>query len=187
MFSSSLVNLSSTWGHGGLQLCARSPRAPSSRLWNPTRCFWADSDAPLTYSRTVRPNLPCGFHRGSFWPAAYCGIKSWIQFSFFHLALCGSKEKSRQMWASCSKAHKEPQCCSPRPDPLFPMTPAPEGTIQTHPVFQNRSSLVLQPDNLLPLWLIFTSFPSPCLTPGRKEAEAKGFASWWVAVLCGAC
>lgn len=72
-------------------------------------------------------------------------------------------------------------------DPLCPATPAAEGTALTQTGFQNRSSLVLQPDDLLLLWLIFTSFLSPSLTPGRKEAEARGFASWWVAVLCGAC
>lgn len=66
------------------------------------------------------------------------------------------------------------------------MTPSPEPIIQTHPVFQNRSSLVLQLDNLLLAWLIHTPFLSPSLAPRRKETETRGFASRQVAVLCEA-
>lgn len=163
----------------------RTPRSPS---------YSSSCSGPLADPRACRPKRLCGFHGRLFEerpltppPSTYlrdpAAFRSAARFSYVHVTQRG--ELSGRGYGTRSPGRSTAKCCSC--DPLCPATPAAKGTALTQTGFQNRSSLVLQPDDLLLLWLIFTSFLSPSLTPGRKEAEARGFASWWVAVLCGAC
>lgn len=93
-------------------------------------------------------------------------------------ALCGRNKGKQMGWSTINESMKSHiKGSSSTPLSSLSYDPAPEPIIQTHPVFQNRSSLVLQLDNLLLAWLIHTPFLSPSLAPGRKETETRGFAS----------
>lgn len=114
----------------------------------------------------------------------YRHVTEWMYYMYFlffdtgcQIFCCSplqQKQKCKQLIQCESKRWEAHQRTEIRPlQPHFPVTPF----VQAQPIFQNRSSLVLQLDNLLLARLIHTPFLSPSLAPGRKETETRGFAS----------